>query len=145
LNLTNDQIEQVIILFSNKPQPKLVKAKVSKALAMLLTQVIKEFLVLVGTQQTLTLSYSKEENSLVERTNKELNRHLIALTFDRNIVADYKLCLPIIQRILNSSYNKRTGISPAELLFGNAMKLDRGLFLTPAERNTSVLIKPHSL
>jgi hypothetical protein len=37
---------------------------------------------------------------------------------------------------LNSSYNERTGISPAELL-GNAVKLDRGLFLTPPERNAS--------
>jgi hypothetical protein len=35
--------------------------------------------------------------------------------------------------------------SPAQLLFGNAIKLDRGLFLTPAERNASVLIKPLSL
>jgi hypothetical protein len=52
--------------------------------------------------------------------------------------------VPIIQRILNSSYNERTGISPAELLFGNAVKLDRGLFLPPAERNASILTKPLS-
>jgi hypothetical protein len=36
------------------------------------------------------------------------------------------------------------GISPAELLFGNAVKLDRGLFFPPAERNASVLTKPLS-
>jgi hypothetical protein len=29
---------------------------------------------LVGIDQQLTLSYSKEENSLVERSNKEVNR-----------------------------------------------------------------------
>ena len=45
---------------------------------------------------------------------------------------------------MNSSYHEVTGISPAEMLFGNAVKLDRGLFLTPAERNASVLIKPLS-
>lgn len=106
--------------------------------------VIEEFLRHIGTQHILTLAYSKEENAIVERTNKEVNRHLRALTFDKNTVDDYRLCVPIVQRILNSSYNERTGISPAELLFGNAVKLDRGLFLPPAERNASILIKPLS-
>jgi transposase InsO family protein len=106
--------------------------------------VIEEFLRLIGTQHILTLAYSKEENAIVERANKEVNRHLRALTFDKNTVDDYRLCVPIVQRILNSSYNERTGISPAELLFGNAVKLDRGLFLPPAERNASILTKPLS-
>ena len=35
-------------------------------------------------------------------------------------------------------------MSPAELLFGNAIQLDRGLFLPPAERNASILTKPLS-
>jgi hypothetical protein len=93
--------------------------------------VIEESLRHIGTQHILTLSYSKEENAIVERANKEVNRHLRALTFDTITVDDYRLCVPIVQRILNSSYNERTGISPAELLFGNAVKLDRGLFLPP--------------
>jgi hypothetical protein len=110
-----------------------------------IADVIKEFLRLIGTQQILTLAYSKEENALVERTNKEVNRHLIALTFDRSTVDEYKLCIPMVQRILNSSYNERTGISPAELLFGNAVQLDRSLFLPPLERNASILTKPLSV
>ena len=105
---------------------------------------IEEFTRLVGTEQVLTLAYSKEENAIVERSNKEINRHLRALTFHKNTVDDYKLSVPIVQRIMNSSYHEVTGISPAEMLFGNAVKLDRGLFLTPAERNASVLIKPLS-
>jgi hypothetical protein len=83
--------------------------------------VIEEFIRLVGTQHILSLAYSKEENAIVERANKEVNRHLRALTFDRNTIDDYRLCVPIVQRILNSSYNERTGISPAELLFGDAV------------------------
>jgi hypothetical protein len=58
----------------------------------------------------------KEENSIVERTNKKVNRHLRALTFDKNTVDDYRLCVPIVQRILNSSYNERTGISASDFL-----------------------------
>jgi hypothetical protein len=60
------------------------------------------------------LSYTKEENSLVESSNKEVNRQLQALTFDKNTIDEYKLCVPIVQRIINSSYNTRTGISPAQ-------------------------------
>jgi hypothetical protein len=38
LDLTDKQIDQVINLFADKPRPKLLKAKVSKSSAMLLTQ-----------------------------------------------------------------------------------------------------------
>ena len=38
--------------------------------------VIKEFLTLVGVEQCLTLAYSEEENAIVERYNKEINRRL---------------------------------------------------------------------
>ena len=47
-----------------------------------IADVIKEFLAPVGIEQCLTLAYSKEENAIVERFNKEINRHLRALTFD---------------------------------------------------------------
>jgi hypothetical protein len=78
--------------------------------------VIEEFIRLIGTQHILSRAYSKEENAIVECANKEVNRHLRALTFDRNTIDDYRLCVPIVQRILNSSYNETTGISPAELM-----------------------------
>ena len=48
--------------------------------------VISEFLLHVGTEHSLTIAYSKQENSIVERANKEINRHLTALFFDRRIV-----------------------------------------------------------
>jgi hypothetical protein len=70
----------------------------------------------------------------VERANKEINRHIQALTFDTNSVDDYKLTLPIVQRILNAAYSDHTKVSAAQLLFGNAVNLDRGLFLPQIER-----------
>ena len=48
----------------------------------LIPAVIKELLSLVGVEQCLTLAYSKEENAIVERYNKEINRHLRPPTFD---------------------------------------------------------------
>jgi hypothetical protein len=91
--------------------------------------VIAQFLAATGTAQNLTLAYSSQENAIVERSNKEINRHLRALTFDKNTINDYQLILPFVQRILNSSYNERTKISPADLLFGKSINLDRGILL----------------
>jgi hypothetical protein len=96
--------------------------------------VIKDFLSLVGTHHALTLAYSSQQNAIVERVNKEINRHIRALTFDTNSVDDYAMTLPIVQRILNSAYSDHTKISASQLLFGNAINLDRGIFLPASER-----------
>ena len=95
--------------------------------------VIKEFLPLVGTQHCLTLAYSSQQNAIVERVNKEINRHITTLTFEQNTL-DYQSTLPIVQRILNAAYSDHTHVSSSQLLFGNALNLDRGLFLPPLER-----------
>jgi transposase InsO family protein len=99
-----------------------------------IAEVIKEFLTLIGTQHCLTLAYSKEENAIVERMNKEVNRHLRALTYDNVTLDDYSTSLPFVQRILNSNHSDRLKISASQLLFGNILKLDRGIFLPPSER-----------
>ena len=46
-----------------------------------IAEVIRESLALVGVEHCLTLTYSEEENA-IERVNKEINRHLRAMTFD---------------------------------------------------------------
>jgi hypothetical protein len=97
-------------------------------------KVIEEFLPLVGTQHCLTLAYSSQQNAIVERVNKEINRHIRSLTFETSSVDNYKATLPIVQRILNASYSDHTNVSSSQLLFGNAINLDRGLFLPAIER-----------
>jgi hypothetical protein len=49
-----------------------------------------------------------------QRNNKEINRHLRALTFNKNTVDDYQPSLPFVQRILNLSYDSRTKMSRAD-------------------------------
>ena len=92
-----------------------------------MNDLIKEFLIRTNTPHNLTLAYSKQENAIVERVNKEVNRHLRAFTFDSASLESYKLCLPFVQRIINSSVHSSTGASPASLLFGNQLNLDRGI------------------
>ena len=94
-----------------------------------MNEIVREFLLRTGTPHNLTLAYSKQENAIVERVNKEVNRHLRAFTFDSTNLEAYKLCLPFVQRIINSSVHSSTGVSPASLLFGNQLNLDRGILV----------------
>jgi hypothetical protein len=93
-------------------------------------ELIRNFCDLVGSEVNPTIAYSKEENSIVERANEEVMRHLRAIIFDRRIVdhwsSDY---LPLVQRIMNAQTKIPTGVSPAQLLFGDAVHLERGILL----------------
>ena len=75
-----------------------------------IAEVIREFLHLIAVSHTLTLAYSKQENAIVERYNKEINRHLRALTFENFSLTDYKKSLPFVQIILNSNHSDRLKI-----------------------------------
>ena len=86
-------------------------------------EVIEKFLLAAGTPHNLTLAYSKEENSIVERVNKEVKRHLRSFVFETLEMDQYKLCLLFVQRIMNSSVHGSTGVSPGNLLFGNRLDL----------------------
>ena len=105
-----------------------------------MNEIVREFFVRTGTPHNLTLAYSKQENAIVERVNKEVNRHLRAFTFDATNLEAYKLCLPFVQKIINSSVHSSTGASPASLLFGNQLNLDRGI-LTKFPPTTSLPTK----
>ena len=43
--------------------------------------------------------------------------------------------IPLVQRIMNATVNSRTQVAPYQLLFGSAINLDRGIFLTHEELN----------
>ena len=98
--------------------------------------IVSELLKLVGVEHELTLAYSKEESAIVERANKEVMRHLKAILLDKNIVDDWAISLPLVQRIMNASVHSSIGVSLAQLLFGNAVTLDRGIFLPHASANS---------
>lgn len=77
-------------------------------------EAVEMFLNLIGTEHELTMAYSKEENGMVERANKETLRHL-----------------PLVKRIFNSSIHSVTGVAPAHVIFGHAVNLDRNIFKQP--------------
>ena len=83
---------------------------------------------LIDTNHTTILPYSHEENSIVERANKEVMRHVKAIIYDRQLKDKWSSILPLVQRIMNASKNTTTGTSPARIIYGNNIDLDRSLF-----------------
>jgi transposase InsO family protein len=97
-------------------------------------ETIKKFLQMTGVGHNLTLAYSSQENSKVERANKEVNRHLRAFVFDTCSMDNYERGIPFVQRIINATPNQKTGVSPSQLLFGNMLDLDRSIIVPYPER-----------
>ena len=90
---------------------------------------VEELVKMCGHQHIKVLAYSKEENSIVERSNKEVVRHLRALIYALNENENIEDLLPSVQRILNANRVEPNRTTPADILFGNSIDLDRGIFL----------------
>jgi transposase InsO family protein len=98
-------------------------------------ELIAELCKLMGTEQELSTSYSHEENAIVERANKEVMRHLRAMIFHDRVYSNWSTDqLPLVMRIMNSEEKVSTGVSPAELLFGNTVNLGRQLLYRTSEK-----------
>jgi hypothetical protein len=90
---------------------------------------VKDLFAACGVKDIKTLPYSKEENSLVERANKEVMRHLRNILFQFNETTQWEHHLGTIMKIMN--HQKRGSFpSPASLLFGDKFRDDEMLFLT---------------
>lgn len=92
-----------------------------------LSQLIAGLMERLGSDHFLTNAYSKEMNGLVERQNKEILRHLRNIIFDQRIGNKWSKYTPLVQRVLNSSRNSATGLSPAEMVFPNGLQLDKSI------------------
>ena len=95
-----------------------------------INQIITKMTELYGIEHNTTTAYSKEENGLVERANKEVNRHLRDIIFDIEIKNEWAIYLPMVQRLMNSSNHIVLGVSPHQLIFGHSVDLQRGLIPT---------------
>jgi hypothetical protein len=99
---------------------------------------VRELFAMCGVKDIKTLAYSKEENSLVERANKEVMRHLRDIIFDARVDTDWSTYVPLVQRIINSQVHSKTGLAPMELVWGKTLDLNRGI-MTQREKPTENL------
>ena len=81
--------------------------------------------------------YSHEENGMVERVNKEIRRHLRALTYENRTRSEWDLEYMKVQAILNEKESEATGLRPNEIVFVGKVDLHAGRLYprpTPKER-----------
>ena len=88
---------------------------------------ISVFLALVGTERHPGIAYRPQSNGMIERSNKEIGRHLRFIIHSRRVRGKWSKYLPLVSRIINSSYNSSIGTSPCRVMFGNRMNLNRSL------------------
>ena len=107
---------------------------ISDAGSQYVNEVISQYLSLMGTDHHITLAYSKQENGIIERSNKEILRHLKAIIFERSILRTWTKSLPLVQRIINSSVHDSIGVSPAQIIFGDSLNLNRGFIVSVEDK-----------
>ena len=56
------------------------------------------------------------------------------MVFDKNSIEDWSEVLPFSQRICNAEIVSSIGVAPAEIIFGAAIRLDRGILVPNTER-----------
>lgn len=69
---------------------------------------------------------------------EEVMRHFRAIIFYTRIQSTWSYdYIPLVMRILNTEEKERTGVTPAELLFGNAIQLDKIILYPPSGTSKS--------
>jgi transposase InsO family protein len=98
-------------------------------------ELITQFLDATDIEHNLIQAYSKEENGLVERANKEVNRHITAIVHDKMIKNEWKQMLPFVKRLMNSQVHSSIGVSPAQLIFGNSVNHESNILYPHAKKD----------
>jgi hypothetical protein len=96
-----------------------------------INDVLKALEHVLGTSHHKVSPYLHTGNSLAEKANRSILEHLRNIIFDKRLQLhgehQWSDLLPLAQRIINSSFNSSIGCSPAALLFGENVDLDRCL------------------
>jgi transposase InsO family protein len=94
---------------------------------------IDDLLKLLMVEKLNTLAGVHEQNSIVERRIKEVNRHIRDILFHTKVKEHWSDSLPLVQRIMNAQRLLPTVTSPAQIIFGNSVNLDSGVLLTTSD------------
>lgn len=97
--------------------------------------VIKSIEVMTGINHHRIQPYLHTGNGIVERANRSVLEYMRTLIFDKRLEFNgehmWSDVLPMACRIVNASFHSSIGCSPASLLFGDNVDLDRGILSRP--------------
>ena len=86
--------------------------------------VVEELISAMGMLHKTITPGSHEENSIVERANKEVLRHLQAFCAELHAQGQWSRAIPFMNRIMNAQVHSTTGVAPYQVIFGLLTQLD---------------------
>ena len=98
---------------------------------------------MMGITHHVVAPYTPTANGIVERANRAVIQRLREMICSKRLVKHpehvWSDLLPLVQRSINASVHSATGTSPAKILFGNNLDLDRCLLThMPSARDLDV-------
>lgn len=103
--------------------------------------VMSEFLKLANITHHKVAAYNPKQNSIVERSNRQILHHARCLTFDEVLgphsTLQWSDLCPTIMRIINTSYHSSLGVSPSKILFGDSCDHSRQIITAREPTNSS--------
>jgi transposase InsO family protein len=95
--------------------------------------IVEELCEYLSVKKQYSLPYRPQANGIVERANRSILERLREMVFSKRLVRHsehiWSDLLPLVQRAINASIHSATGTSPARILFGKNLDLDRLQFL----------------
>jgi hypothetical protein len=92
-----------------------------------MNQTLTHLTTISGIQHHLSIPYSNEENGIVKRANKKVNRHIRNILADKKCITECSNMLCMTEKLLNSSIKQPLGVSPNTILYGDAILTEHSL------------------
>jgi transposase InsO family protein len=89
--------------------------------------VVHELCKVLGVNEHATTAYHPQSHGIVERINREINRHLRCLTFDFANERLWDKMLPIVMYLINHSFHSAIGTSPYAMLHGEDKSISQSI------------------
>jgi hypothetical protein len=96
-----------------------------------MSQLFEALVQFSGNSHYATIPYSKQGNTRIERTQKEQVRHIRSLVQELAIDEHWSMAVPLAQRLWNATKHRDRQWTPAQLVFGNVVDLDRTTLYHP--------------
>ncbi|KAL0235185.1 hypothetical protein GEMRC1_001767 [Eukaryota sp. GEM-RC1] len=81
-------------------------------------KIFKDLCTILNISTSFSIPYAHESNGLVERRNREVNKHLKRFLYDTNSHEHWSSQIPMVQILLNSQKSSVTQFTPYQLIFG---------------------------
>lgn len=102
-------------------------------------ELLEKLLSFLEIEQRFSIPHRPQAMGKVERMNQEVMRHLRVLTMQHKANSNWGRYIPLVQRIINATPNRVTGLAPAKLLYGDAIDLSRQLLTLPEEEGRELV------